>query len=670
MANTLSPRSTSPNVSPTKKLDYEPTTFSDLDRDRVSEDSVVNNGGCMYTRVAKLSISETKESKSRILDVISQSTKSKRRRSSVASIPPSISSSSQSRQNSVSGKILKKKKKITALNKPLKLKVFQKYVKDKLSVKDLRDLSLFLLGGTNNSPKWLHIENRQSFQKLIVLFVPGLQPEDYKLDLGTKFSENKEKLLNDKTINIFPTNETGIGISNIPPFQNLPIMSPGSRLSLFSAYTSFVNVGLSKNEKKKRFEELQRKKITIGDLICDIGTLAENDYPIHIDTPGLSESYNYLLSKNADDPKWKNTRNLGNNTPRIFAIDCEMCMSDNGLVLTRASVIDYELNVLYDKLVKPGVPIIDYLTQYSGITAELLDPITTTFDEVQSDILDLISSSDILIGHSLQSDLNILKIRHPRIVDTALIFHHKAGPPFRPSLKYLASEYLNSSIQIDKINGHNSIEDAKTCISLTKQKLDKGLAFGMSINTENFFLRIGKMARKKSLVLSDSVSRQSSYHNNIHDKFDYTMHCTSDDELMGELVKNINKFDLLVGRLRDLEFSRDYSKRSTKSLVQEKLPESNVIMSQFNENLKRVYEEAPSGTIILVMSGSGDTREWTSLMSEFNSLNAQDRMEKRKEREHDIESAVSKARDGIATLILKNNQNDNNNNSNDIEVCD
>lgn len=49
----------------------------------------------------------------------------------------------------------------------------------------------------------------------------------------------------------------------------------------------------------------------------------------------------------------------------------------------------------------------------------------------------LINSNTILIGHALENDLKTLRMIHHRCVDTAIMFPHRAGPPYRRSLRDL-----------------------------------------------------------------------------------------------------------------------------------------------------------------------------------------------------------------------------------------
>lgn len=52
------------------------------------------------------------------------------------------------------------------------------------------------------------------------------------------------------------------------------------------------------------------------------------------------------------------------NQPSVYALDCEMCYTTAGLQLTRVSVVDMELSPVYESLVRPSHPIVDYNTRW------------------------------------------------------------------------------------------------------------------------------------------------------------------------------------------------------------------------------------------------------------------------------------------------------------------
>lgn len=154
----------------------------------------------------------------------------------------------------------------------------------------------------------------------------------------------------------------------------------------------------------------------------------------------------------------------------VFALDCEMCYTKQGLELTRVTVIDSELKVIYDTFVKPEIKVVDYNTRFSGVTEEDLESATITLRDVQAVLLSMFSAESILIGHSLESDLLALKLIHSSVVDTAIVFPHRLGLPYKRALRNLMADHLKRIIQ-DNVEGHDSSEDASACMELMFWKI-------------------------------------------------------------------------------------------------------------------------------------------------------------------------------------------------------
>ncbi|XP_005077641.1 RNA exonuclease 1 homolog [Mesocricetus auratus] len=158
----------------------------------------------------------------------------------------------------------------------------------------------------------------------------------------------------------------------------------------------------------------------------------------------------------------------------IYALDCEMSYTTHGLELTRVTVVDTDLRVIYNTFVKPDNEIVDYNTRFSGVTEEDLANTNVRLRDVQAVLLSLFSAETILIGHSLESDLLALKFIHSTVVDTSVLFPHHRGLPYKRSLRGLISQYLNQTIQ-NNTGGHSSIEDARACMQLVSWKMQEDL---------------------------------------------------------------------------------------------------------------------------------------------------------------------------------------------------
>lgn len=169
--------------------------------------------------------------------------------------------------------------------------------------------------------------------------------------------------------------------------------------------------------------------------------------------------------------------------------DCEMGYTTHGLELMRLTAISWpQHKPLVDVLVRPIGHVLDVNTRFSGITKEQFlnakpydpaDPKPRRNDlrivespYVARDLFLLhVTTTTPVLGHALENDLNTLRIIHPNIIDTVLLFPHKRGLPLRLGLRALAKEKLDIDIQQAGAAGHDSFEDARTTGELIRFKV-------------------------------------------------------------------------------------------------------------------------------------------------------------------------------------------------------
>ncbi|XP_041854385.1 RNA exonuclease 1 homolog isoform X2 [Melanotaenia boesemani] len=156
--------------------------------------------------------------------------------------------------------------------------------------------------------------------------------------------------------------------------------------------------------------------------------------------------------------------------PGVYSLACEMCYTIHGLEVSRVTVVNSNVQVIYDTFVKPDNEVIDYNTRFSGISEEDVKDNHTSLKEVQENLLSFISADTILIGHGLETDLCLLKLLHGMVVDTSVVFPHRLGPPHKLSLNSLTADYLRRIIQ-ESVCGHDTAEDAAACMELMLWKL-------------------------------------------------------------------------------------------------------------------------------------------------------------------------------------------------------
>ncbi|XP_069503751.1 RNA exonuclease 5 isoform X2 [Ambystoma mexicanum] len=156
----------------------------------------------------------------------------------------------------------------------------------------------------------------------------------------------------------------------------------------------------------------------------------------------------------------------------LFGLDCEMCITENGKELTRISLVNADGHCVLDELVKPKNPIINYLTRFSGITRNILQPVKTRLQDIHAMVKDLLPPDAVLVGHSLNNDLQALQMIHPNVIDTSLLYLRENGGRFK--LKFLAEAVLGQAIQCENQDGHDPAEDAKAALELAQYFIRNG----------------------------------------------------------------------------------------------------------------------------------------------------------------------------------------------------
>lgn len=292
----------------------------------------------------------------------------------------------------------------------------------------------------------------------------------------------------------------------------------------------------------------------------------------------------------------------------MVAIDCEMVETKSGSELARISIVNEAHECIYDTFVKPENPVVDYRTKYSGITESTLEDVTTTLDDVHRELLSLLPSNFIAVGHSLENDFHAMKFKHPFVIDTSLIFTPFATPTSKPGLRRLCKELLATDIQNAPQGGHDSTEDAVACMRLVQLKLERGSSCQVAFNettsiSPNIFIQFESRGHLSGMVDKDSVLRQLG--RGVSLKADVK----TDDEAVEKCEAIIEKCRFTFVQFHGMEY---FLKSEEGNNVEKKREMANTLDRQ----VMTVIENCPSKTIVLVTCGSSDIRQVRSVQQE------------------------------------------------------
>ena len=155
----------------------------------------------------------------------------------------------------------------------------------------------------------------------------------------------------------------------------------------------------------------------------------------------------------------------------VVSLDCEMAYTLNGMELIRLTILDENDHLLFDTLVRPASEITDFNTRFSGITKEMFEMNrTVSFEEAIEMLKFYVSRTTIIIGHGLENDLIALRLLHYSVIDTALLYPHPRGRPYRLGLKDLMKREMGLDIQTAGEQGHSSLEDAAAASLLVRKR--------------------------------------------------------------------------------------------------------------------------------------------------------------------------------------------------------
>ncbi|KAK2068766.1 hypothetical protein P8C59_003388 [Phyllachora maydis] len=503
-----------------------------------------------------------------------------------------------------------------------------------LNLSQLRDLVLYLYAD-GPAPHWIAVRHRPQFRKVVALMIPGLEEAMFRphVDLASYHQTS--------------ASQPAVPVASAPDdYYPRPLV----KQSLPDALKPFADM----------FPHLWPVRASGDDRYMRLHSPMQT--MLFAPLPRSKNERKGEAKPVADPSGWKDER-----TPVTAFLLPHEDYAENGFGSV-TGVVSWDGEVVMDELVKPDKPITDYVTQFSGITPEMLEPVTTSLHDIQQRLLGLLHPRTILVGHSLDSDLKALRLTHPFMVDTSILFPHTRGPPLRNSLKFLASKYLGRDIQKGHgtNSGHDSVEDARTCLDLVKKKCEKGWAWATGdTQGENLFKRLaragtayrstggpdatGGLASGKSSAAVDWGDPNSTFLKAATVR----IACHSDADVEAGILRALRGdhdglavpgggVDFVWARMRELEALRGWWNRNKTGADDPNGPPATAderdgddsttttgrsplesCLHGLAQRLVRVHAGLPPCTAFLVFSGTGDPRD----MSRLQAMQAQSKKE-------------------------------------------
>jgi hypothetical protein len=232
------------------------------------------------------------------------------------------------------------------------------------------------------------------------------------------------------------------------------------------------------------------------------GCTENDDHVFKTTSPNrLAAVLPFITTPDNDKPR----RDRDGKVVKAVTFDCEMGYTVYGMELIRLTAVSWPDNKdLLDVLVRPLGAVIDLNSRFSGVFPEHFRdaipyddwkpssvrgskvssngdgavtatpdnlPIVDSPNRARSLLCSFLTPNTPLLGHAINNDLNAVRLCHPTIIDTVVLYPHPRGLPMRLGLRALSQRILNRAIQTGGARGHDSREDAVTTGDLVRVKV-------------------------------------------------------------------------------------------------------------------------------------------------------------------------------------------------------
>lgn len=152
---------------------------------------------------------------------------------------------------------------------------------------------------------------------------------------------------------------------------------------------------------------------------------------------------------------------------RAVVLDCEMAGAVGGMdELVAVSAVEYLTgSIILNVLVAPVKKIRDWRSRYHGVTKGLMSAAIARgealegWQKARDALWEYIDADTIVIGHALQNNLRVLRMIHPRVVDSEILSTQAVGSNRQRGLQTLCREFLNINIRANERGTHDCLED-------------------------------------------------------------------------------------------------------------------------------------------------------------------------------------------------------------------